>query len=62
MFTTRSFARLPAPTSKQSAAFSRSFSFLKFAMLEASAIQSFADGLSCVSFSDLERGLQTHHY
>ena len=30
------------------AAFRRSFSFLDFAMLEASATLSFADGLSCV--------------
>ena len=54
MFITRSFARLPTPTARQSAAFSRSFSFLRFAILEASAIQSFADGLSCVSFFHLE--------
>lgn len=49
MFTTRSFERIAKPTSKKSAAFRRSFSFLDFAVLEASAIQSFADGLSCVS-------------
>ena len=50
MFTTRAFRRFSKPSSKTSAAFSRSFSFLDFAVLEASAIQSFADGLSCVSF------------
>lgn len=35
-------------TTTEKAAFSRSFSFLEFAMLEASATQSFADGLSCL--------------
>lgn len=48
MFTTRAFRRFSKPSSKTSAAFSRSFSFLDFAVLEASAIQSFADGLSCL--------------
>lgn len=58
MFTTRSLERLPTiPTPEQSAIFRRSFSFLKFAILEASAIQSFADGLCCVSPSNLERGI-----
>ena len=37
------------PTLKQKRAFQRSFSFLEFAALEASATQSFAEGLSCVS-------------
>lgn len=50
MFTTRAFGRISKQTSKNSAAFSRSLSLLNFAGLEASAIQSFADGLSCVSF------------
>jgi hypothetical protein len=34
---------------KEHKAFSRSFSFLGFAMLEASATQSLSDALSCVS-------------
>lgn len=48
MFTAHAYSRIPKPTIKESAAFSRSYSFLGFAMLEASAIQSFADGLSQV--------------
>lgn len=48
MFTAHAYSRIPKPTIKESAAFSRSYSFLGFAMLEASAVQSFADGLSQV--------------
>lgn len=48
MFTAHAYSRIPTPTIKESAAFSRSYSFLGFAMLEASAVQSFADGLSQV--------------
>lgn len=48
MFTAHAYSRISKPTIKESAAFSRSYSFLEFAMLEASAVQSFADGLSQV--------------
>lgn len=48
MFTAHAYSRISKPTIKESAAFSRSYSFLGFAMLEASAVQSFADGLSQV--------------
>ena len=47
-FTTRRLAYTNNPTPKQQSAFSRSFSFLNYAMLEASATQSFADGLFSV--------------
>lgn len=48
MFTAHAYSRIPTHTIKESAAFSRSYSFLGFAMLEASAVQSLADGLSQV--------------
>lgn len=47
-FTTRRLAYINNPTPKQQSAFSRSFSFFNYAMLEASATQSFADGLFSV--------------
>lgn len=57
MFTAHAYSRIPTPTIKESAAFSRSSSFLGFAMLEASAVQSFADGLSQVGKpTDFENG------
>lgn len=49
IFTSRAFGRISKPSGEESSSFGRSFSFLGFAMLEASAIQAFADGLSCVS-------------
>lgn len=48
MFTAHAYSRIAKPTDQESAAFNRSNSFLNFAMLEASAVQSFADGLSQV--------------
>lgn len=48
MFTAHAYSRISKPTIKESAAFNRSHSFLGFAMLEASAVHSFADGLSQV--------------
>lgn len=48
MFTAHAYSRISKPTVEESAAFSRSYSFLRFAMLEASAVQSFSDGLSQV--------------
>ncbi|MCJ1483161.1 hypothetical protein MMC06_003328 [Schaereria dolodes] len=61
-FTNRRFTRLFKPNSQQEASFTRSFSFLNYAMLEASAIQSFADALSCLytCLSQLSL-LPTHH-
>lgn len=47
-FTLRRIKRISKPTVKEKTAYGRSFSFLEFAMLEASATQSFADGLSCL--------------
>lgn len=48
-FSTHRLKRIAKPTLKQKTSFRRSFSFLDFAALEASATQSFAEGLSCVS-------------
>ena len=48
-FTIRRVNLVEEPTSEQTAAFTQSLSFLSFSMLEASATQSFADSLSCVS-------------
>ena len=48
-FSTHRLKRIAKPTLKQKASFRRSFSFLDFATLEASATRSFAEGLSCVS-------------
>lgn len=48
MFTAHAHSQISNPTVQESAAFSRSYSFLEFAMLEAAAVQSFADGLSQV--------------
>ena len=48
-FTVRRQKRLSNPDEHQKEAFSRSFSFLNFAMLEASAIHSFSQALSSVS-------------
>ena len=48
-FTTRSFNQIGRPNPTQAAAFKKSFSFLSFTMLEASATQSLADSLSSVS-------------
>ena len=50
--------RIAKPTLKQKRAFRRSFSFLEFAALEASATQSFAEGLSCVSSTPRPWSLQ----
>lgn len=61
LFTARAFGRISKPSPKQTLSFDRSFSFLDLAMLEASAIQTFADGLSCVSvFIGLARLLELH--
>ena len=48
-FSMHRLKRIAKPTPKQKASFRRSFSFLDFAALEASATQSFAEGLSSVS-------------
>ncbi|MCJ1399551.1 hypothetical protein MMC11_002753 [Xylographa trunciseda] len=48
-FTIRRVNLVERPTPEQTAAFTQSLSFLSFSMLEASATQSFADALSCVS-------------
>lgn len=48
-FSMHRLKRIAKPTLKQKTSFRRSFSFLDFAALEASATQSFAEGLSCVS-------------
>ena len=48
-FSLHRLKRISKPTLQQKTSFRRSFSFLDFAMLEASATQSFAEGLSCVS-------------
>lgn len=48
-FSTHRLKRIAKPTLEQKTSFRRSFSFLDFATLEASATQSFAEGLSCVS-------------
>ena len=48
-FTLRRMNFAERPTPEQTGAFSQSLSFLAFSMLEASATQSFADALSCVS-------------
>jgi len=50
IFTSRRVKETKRPTSQQTAAFSLSLSFLDFASLGASATQSLADALSCVSF------------
>jgi hypothetical protein len=47
-FSIRRIKRVSKPTFEEKTAHSRSISFLEFAMLEASATQSFADGLSCL--------------
>lgn len=47
-FSTHRLKRIAKPTLKQKTLFRRSFSFLDFATLEASATQSFAKGLSCL--------------
>ncbi|KAL6720174.1 N-alpha-acetyltransferase, non-catalitic subunit [Lecanora helva] len=47
-FVTQSLKNISRPKASQVTAFRRSISFLDFATLEASAIQSFADGLSCL--------------
>ena len=47
-FTLSRLRRIAKPNAEQRTAFSRSFSFLEFAILEASATRSFADGLSCL--------------
>ncbi|MCJ1285332.1 hypothetical protein MMC26_004672 [Xylographa opegraphella] len=51
-FTLRRVNLVDRPTPEQTTAFSQSLSFLSFSMLEASATQSFADALSCVSQPD----------
>ena len=38
------------PTTKQNVAFQRTLSYIDFAVLEASAKRSFADGIACVSY------------
>lgn len=50
-FSAHRLKRIANPTLKQKTSFRRSFSFLDFATLEASATQSFAEGLSCVSLT-----------
>ena len=50
-FSMHRLKRIGKPTLQQKTSFRRSFSFLDFAMLEASATQSFAEGLSCVSLT-----------
>lgn len=47
-FTNRRLARMSKLSQDQQEFFSRSFTYISFAALEASAIQLFADGLSCV--------------
>lgn len=47
-FSTHRLKRIAKPTLKQKISFRRSFAFLDFAALEASATQSFAEGLSCL--------------
>lgn len=47
-FSAHRLKRIANPTLKQKTSFRRSFSFLDFATLEASATQSFAEGLSCL--------------
>ena len=47
-FTLRRFRCLTQSTTEEDKAYSRSLSFLEFSILEASATQSFADGLSCL--------------
>ncbi|KAK4691464.1 N-alpha-acetyltransferase 35, NatC auxiliary subunit, partial [Lecanoromycetidae sp. Uapishka_2] len=51
-FTLRRIKQIAEPSVKEKTAFRRSISFLEFAMLEASATQSFADGLSYIGESD----------
>lgn len=48
-FTARRLSKITNPTLEQKSSAYRSKTFTDFATLEASAIQSFADGLSCVS-------------
>lgn len=48
-FVTQNLSAISEPTSEQKTAFRNSLSFLDYSILEASATQSFADGLSCVS-------------
>ena len=50
-FSLHRLKRISKPTLQQKTSFRRSFSLLDFAMLEASATQSFAEGLSCVSLT-----------
>ncbi|MCJ1477340.1 hypothetical protein MMC13_006011 [Lambiella insularis] len=50
-FTKRRASLIETPTREQTDALSRSFSFLTFSMIEASATQSFADALSCLYIS-----------
>jgi len=47
-FTNRRLAQMSKLSQDQKESFSRSFDYISFAAKEASAIQSFADGLSCV--------------
>lgn len=64
-FSTHRLKRIAKPSLKQKTSFRRSFSFLDFATLEASAIQSFAEGLSCVSLTPRQFSLhicQCAHY
>lgn len=49
LFTLRAFERISKPSAEESSSFERSFSFLDLALVEASAIQTFAEGLSYVS-------------
>ena len=57
-FSTHRLKRIAKPTLKQKTSFRRSFSFLDYATLEASATQSFAEGLSCVSLKPRPLSLQ----
>lgn len=58
-FSTHRLKRIGKPTLKQKTSFRRSFSFLDFATLEASATQSFAEGLSSVSLTPRALSLYT---
>ena len=60
-FSTHRLKRIAKPTLKQKTSFRRSFSFLDFATLEASATQSFAEGLFCVSLEPRPLPLQLYH-
>ena len=60
-FSMHRLKHIAKPTHKQRISFRRSFSFLDFATLEASAIQSFAEGLSCVSLILCPLSLRSCH-